>query len=204
MAVIAAPSAILGKHLRPFDAGHDLPAVADLIELCFASTLDPDGENHLRNLREAANSASVMGWATAFGEPPSVPLTGYVWEEDGRLVGNVSVIPFYHHEHRYYLIANVAVHPEYRGRGIARSLTERGIEHARQRKVPAAWLQVRDDNDPAVHLYRALGFQERARRTTWRSGQQEDNTNPQTSSPFAIGPRLQQQWAQQSQWLEQV
>lgn len=206
MAVIAASNVISGGHLRPIDVGHDLNAVADLIELCFSNTLDPEGHQYLNHIRDAAQSAPLLGWATTLGEPPSVPLTGYVWEEEGQLVGNVSVIPFYHHERRYYLIANVAVHPHYRGRGIARILTESGIEHARQHRAPAVWLQVREDNDPALHIYRHLGFQERARRTAWHSHPQESPSSSPLSPAdfFKIGPRLPHHWSQQIQWLERL
>ena len=45
---------------------------------------------------------------------------GFVWEEDGSIIGNATLlqsdIP------NRYLVANVAVHPDYRRRGIAKGL----------------------------------------------------------------------------------
>ena len=64
----------------------------------------------------------------------------------GRIVGNLSLIPFVRRGHVVYLIANVAVHPDYRRRGIARQLTQTALDYLRQRGVSSAWLQVRDDN----------------------------------------------------------
>ena len=34
----------------------------------------------------------------------------------------------------------------------------------------AVWLQVRDDNPSAIHIYETHGFKERMRRTNWYSG----------------------------------
>ena len=119
-------------HLRPFDVRHDLSRVADLVELCFADSLDPDGQNYLRQMRSAARNPVYLHWASAAAERVPMPLSGYVWEEDKRLVGNLTLIPFNVHGRRYYLIANVAVHPEFRRLGIARKLTSRAIQHAQQ------------------------------------------------------------------------
>ena len=60
------------------------------------------------------------------------------------------------------LIANVATHPDHRRKGIARTLTEQVMQHARQRGVDALWLHVRADNPGAVQMYSDLGFVERA------------------------------------------
>jgi hypothetical protein len=62
----------------------------------------------------------------------------------------------------------VAVHPDFRRRGIARKLTQRALKHLAQQHESEVWLQVRDDNPPAIDLYRSLGFIEQAARTTWR------------------------------------
>lgn len=187
------------KHLRPFDVRRDLQAVADLVELCFADTLDADGRRYLQHMRSTANNASLLRWTALTSEWTSAPLTGCVWEQDGRIVGNASLIPYYLGGKRYYLIANVAVHPDYRRQGIARQLTEHILQHARARNVPEIWLHVRDDNQGAVDLYTSLGFSERTRRTTWGYHAQVMQAEPQTGVHF-VTPRL-RHWKLQRDWL---
>ena len=120
-------------HLRSLDARRDLSHVADLVEQCFADTLDRDGLSYLARMRSAAHSSGILQWAFSSGERASIPLSGYVWEQDGEIIGNLTLIPFSLQQGRAYLIANVAVKPEYRRQGIAHSLTTTAIEHARKR-----------------------------------------------------------------------
>jgi hypothetical protein len=94
-------------------------------------------------------------------------MNGYVWQDGGRIVGNVSLIPYLLHGRRSFLIANVAVHPDYRRRGIGRKLTEKAIVFCRSKHAPSTWLHVREENQPARQLYQSLGFQDKAVRTTW-------------------------------------
>jgi hypothetical protein len=100
-----------------------------------------------------------------------------------------------------YLIANVAVHPDYRRRGIGRQLTMKALEHIHQRRA-GAWLQVRDDNPPAQNLYLSLGFQERARRTTWELS--NGTALPEIPSNLVIDSRRNEDWPLQSCWLRQT
>jgi ribosomal protein S18 acetylase RimI-like enzyme len=156
-------------HLRKLDVRNDLEAVANLVEMCFADTLDADGRRYLQQMRAAARSSQLLSWTNALNEYSPHPMAGYVWEEDGQIIGNLSLIPFSSKGERCYLIANVAVNPLQRGRGIARALTVAALDHARSHRVASAWLQVRHDNPAAIHIYQSLGFRERLRRTTWRS-----------------------------------
>ena len=196
------PSENCKAHLRPVDTYQDLGAVADLIEICFKDTLDPDGQSYLRRLREAARFSYLSNWAASLVEDASIlPLSGYVWVEDNQVVGNLSLIPFTSLGQRCYLIANVAVQPAYRGRGIGTRLTERALEHVQEHHGASAWLQVRDDNPPAIHIYETLGFKERARRTSWV------NLLPMNGVPanhYNLGTRLTTHWAQQRAWLQRL
>jgi ribosomal protein S18 acetylase RimI-like enzyme len=155
--------------LRPFDMRRDLGAVADLVELCFADTLDSEGRDYVARMRSASRNSPFLGLASVTADWTSVPMGGFVYVQDGRLVGNASLIPYHINGKRFFLIANVAVHPDYRRQGIARRLTERSIEFARRKGTPSTWLHVREENYGAVHLYQSLGFLERAVRTTWIS-----------------------------------
>jgi ribosomal protein S18 acetylase RimI-like enzyme len=180
----------------------DLPAVADLIELCFANTLDNDGQRYIADMRRASRDDGFLKWASHMTETASLPLTGYVWEENGRVVGNASLIPFRDRGRRIYLIANIAVHPEYRRRGIARVLTQRAMKYGWDKKSSALWLHVRDDNPGAIHLYQELGFQEIARRTTWTA--KPDSHLPKLASDIQVVPRHPRFWPQQQDWLRRL
>ena len=159
--------------LRPFDARRDLNVVADLIESSFSLTLDADGRRYLRRMREAASRKKYKGWSGWGGRSRGYALSGFVWEEDGMVVGNLSLVPFIYKRQKIYLIANVAVKQEYRRRGIAQALTTAALERCRQRKVDATWLQVRHDNEAAENLYLKRGFNPQARRTTWIASQEK-------------------------------
>ncbi len=186
-------------NLRALNVLRDLPQVADLIELCFSHTMDDDGQRYVRDMRRAGRDSNFLNWAIGIGETASLPLSGYIWEENGRIVGNASLVPFHHRKQRIYLIANVAVHPDHRRRGIARALTERAVRHARQRKIASLWLHVRDDNPGAIQLYSDLGFEERARRTTWSAP--GDSEFKLVNDNITVTTRLPRFWAQQLEWL---
>jgi GNAT superfamily N-acetyltransferase len=126
---------------------------------------------------------------------------GFVWEENGRIVGNISLIPFVNLGNMIYLIANVAVHPDYRRRGIARSLTKAALEWTQKKRNCSVWLQVRDNNPPAYQLYESTGFIERARRTTWKCMPGEiQGTAP---SGIRITSPKTSHWKYQRKWLLQ-
>lgn len=186
-------------NLRPLNALRDLPQVADLIELCFHKTLDHEGESYVREMRRAAREPS---WMRSVENASSVPLNGFVWEENGKIVGNASLIAFRHKRKKVHMLANVAVHPDYRHRGIARAVTEKVVDHARRHGADELWLNVRDDNPDAFDLYTDLGFREHSRRTQWQSA---DGPIP-TAAPgeFQVVPRQPRFWAAQREWLARL
>src|SRR6185503_5263903 len=189
-------------NLRPLNVLRDLSAVADLIELCFSPTMDNDGQRYLSDMRRASRDDSFLRWASRMTETASMPLMGYVWEQDGRIIGNASLIPFRDKGKRVYLIANVAAHTEHRRRGIAHVLTQYAIEHARAKKTTAIWLHVRDDNPAAIKLYTNLVFQEIARRTTLHA--RPDLFSPQLNTDIEIVPRHADFWSMPRDWLRRL
>lgn len=189
-------------NVRPLNVLRDLPPVADLIELCFSSTMDNDGQRYLSDMRRASHDDSFLNWASHMAETASMPLMGYVWEQDGHIVGNASLIPFRDHGRRIYLIANVATHPDYRRRGIGRALTERCMQQAHDKGAYAIWLHVRDDNPGAIQLYEELGFQEIARRTAWQAI--PDRFVPIPLTDIQITNRQPRFWSLQQDWLRRL
>ena len=187
--------------MRPLNVLRDLPAVADLIELCFSSTLDPEGRSYIDQMRRTGRDSSCLNWAPRVIETVSLPLSGFVWENRGRVVGNVSMIPFSRHGKKIFLIANVATHPDFRRQGIARQLTAAAMNRAREKHAQSIWLHVRDDNPGAIRLYNELGFVERTRRTTWQlsSGALQQQDLPPLN--IQIMSRLARDWPIQREWL---
>ncbi len=110
----------------------------------------------------------MVGWFSNLADMQNAPVPGFVWEEHNQIIGNLSLIPFRHGASQIYLIANVAVHPSHRRRGIARSLTQRALRYLKERNQQLVWLQVREDNPAAINLYHSVGFVEQVSRTTWR------------------------------------
>ena len=55
-------------------------------------------------------------------------------------------------------LVNIGVRPEYRKRGIAALLLERGLEECRKREMKTIFLEVRVSNEGAKHLYEKYGF----------------------------------------------
>lgn len=191
-------NSLLPPNLRHLDMRRDLRAVADLVELCFAKTLDADGRRYIRQMRAAARNPRAM----AVADRATSALHGFVWEEEGKIVGNLSLLPVLAEGRRSYFLANVAVHPDYRRRGIAHSLTKAALEFTRQKGISSVWLQVNEENPGAIHLYKGFGFEERTRRTTWHSSPRALSVKLPAS--IIVGPRRSEDWHIQRQWLEHV
>ncbi len=138
-------------YARPINPARDMGAIADLIEVAFGDELGRTGNTLVADMRNLA----MLGPLLTVVERVAPFAGGYVWEQDGRLVGNVTATP--EADGRWF-VANVAVHPSCQGRGIARRLMEAAIEGVRRRGGRKVILQVRTDNEPAQRLYRRLGF----------------------------------------------
>jgi GNAT superfamily N-acetyltransferase len=192
-------TSFMADQIRPVNIAQDLPAIADLIELCFGQTMDEDGWEYVRQLRQSARDARYLHWAVDLMESSTLPYAGFVYEENGRIIGNLTLIPLFHHKKRIFLIANVAVRPEARLQGIGRHLTQRAVEYIKSIHASACWLQVREDNPVAEHIYLAEGFIKRAFRTTWLIRPGNPVQTPGTD--LQPGPLLVPDWKQTNAWL---
>ena len=148
------------RGLRPFNPLLDLHPTTELIELAFGEALDPVSREALREMRALAWLFGPLFWLlSAMRMPLADTFGGFVWMEKGRIVGNVTVHRRYS-EKKGWFVSNLAVHPEYRRRGIARGLVTAGVQMARQKRARRISLEVRADNFAARRLYQELGFTE--------------------------------------------
>ena len=151
------------------DPMRDLRGVADLIETSFALDLDRSGQSALRELRWMSYLKPILWWMVYFSPAYTDFLSGFVWEEDGKIVGNITVNRSSVGSRRW-LISNLAVAKNHQGRGIGRCLMDAGLELIKEQSGIAVSLQVRADNTRARRLYETLGFKHISGTTHLRMG----------------------------------
>jgi ribosomal protein S18 acetylase RimI-like enzyme len=139
--------------LQPFDLTRDLDQVADLLRLAFRAELGRRDAAWLSDVHTLGALKPVV-WLLDQINVAIGPL-GFVWFEDGELVRNVTLSRV---SGQTWLISNMAVHPEYRRRGIGQALMEASVDWVRSRGAHWITLEVRDDNAAAKSLYQHLGF----------------------------------------------
>ena len=191
-------------HIRPVNLRKDLAAIADLVDVCFSPTMDVEGFDYLRHIRQIAGSMGMYLSETATPENSHLPFQGYVWVEGGKLIGNLTLINVRKGERGHYLIANVATDPAQRGRGIARQLTARAIAHVREHNGKKIFLQVREDNPTAHNIYKEFEFIEDTRRTTYVNAGAGRWSAPDLTPGVEVTRRRRGDWDAQMKWLAET
>ena len=145
--------------LRPIDIVRDGPQIVDLLRLVFGETLDsPESV-----LAGAGNP--INDFLFRFAPSASRLSSGVVWQQDGRIVGNATLLTTRSWDR--YLVANVAVHPSFRRGGIARALMNAITADVKNRGGRVILLQVVKEIDPAIRLYESLAYYPIGNMTTW-------------------------------------
>ena len=126
-----------------------VPQVAELEKLCFA---DPWSEKSVAS--ELENKWAL--WLVALEENNVV---GYIGSQTS--IDETDVM-------------NVAVHPDFRRKGIAEKLIEQLVAELKGRGSHALMLEVRASNAPAIALYEKLGFVQVGCRKNYYRNPKED------------------------------
>lgn len=71
-------------------------------------------------------------------------------------------------------VTNIAVHPDYRGKGLGKQILSSMIEYCKDNKVTDMTLEVRASNIVAQNLYSSFGFKEEGRRKGFYADNNED------------------------------
>ena len=181
MAAAAFANQLSFSGLRPVDLRTDLGGMADLIEICFGATMDESGRAGIREWRTVSQSSSMSWLYSGLDRALGGLEQGFVWIEDGKVVGNVTVspAPLPRSFGTGFIVANVAVHPEFRRHGLALSLMQAALDLIRDKGGDFAVLQVDADNEVAMRLYNRVGFRAERGFTRWQR-------RPRLRAPMAL------------------
>jgi len=69
-------------------------------------------------------------------------------------------------------LLNICIDPKHQGQGLAATLMGHLINHASEKNNHEMFLEVRESNAPARHVYEKLGFNEIGRRKNYYPGKQ--------------------------------
>lgn len=127
----------------------DIPKAARLEEICFA---DPWSQNALKESLESAQYLILSAFV------------------QGEFAGYVST----YQAADELSIANIAVFPEWRNKGVADKLLKRLDEIAIKRNLYGITLEVRVSNQPAINLYKKNGYESQGVRKNFYSKPTED------------------------------
>jgi ribosomal protein S18 acetylase RimI-like enzyme len=153
--VVAWPQPSRG--LRALDPARDLGQIADLVEHTFADEPDDAGRRAVTELRRLNQQRTLLWVLSRTSQEFGDAFSGFVWVENGRIVGNTSITREDPLGLRW-LLSSVAVEPGYRRRGIARAMVNAAVEHAREHGAHWVELLVKVGNSGAVTLYEQTGF----------------------------------------------
>lgn len=151
--------------MRPIKLPDDLLPLAELLVDSFQypeneawSVQSDEQEQLVEGMKNLSRMWPLIRLIQALSPPLRDLLRGYVWEEDGQMVGTTIV------QRRgstdIWIVGTVGVLPAYRRRGIARKCVEAGIDLIRKQGGTKAILTVIDGNVPAYALYEDLGFED--------------------------------------------
>lgn len=129
----------------------------------------PDDLDALELLENRAHHAP---WPREAFEEELENRQGKIWVIDGE-EGLAAMVVFWRVLDEIEIL-DVAVDPLYQGRGFARALLATLFEVARAKGARRVLLEVRVSNERAIGLYRALGFQNVARRADYYEDNGED------------------------------
>lgn len=132
----------------------------------------PMGENHIKNLWELEVMCFSVPWSiyslkAILLDERSIFLVAMIEDTVAGYAGIHWVLDEAN-------LDNMAVHPKYQGTGIGRKLLDALIIQCKKLKISTLMLEVRTSNNPAIHLYKSVGFVQVGLRKDYYTNPTED------------------------------
>lgn len=135
----------------------ELGRLAELIEIAFAEDQEREGSSFRGEVQNLRRLLPLLRLVAALRPDLEDQFYTLVWDT-GEAFPAAVTIGQQGGDRRHWYIANVATHPDHRGRGLARLLVGAALDHIRARGGRHVLLEVRGDNEPAYRLYQSMGF----------------------------------------------
>lgn len=134
--------------------------------------LNEMSENDLDDVIEVSSLSLKETWSKeAFAQEITNPMAKYVVAEmDNKVIGFAGLWTIVDEGH----ITNIAVHPDYRGKGIGSKLVKSLIDNSKDWYINDLTLEVRYSNKIAQNLYKKYGFIEEGIRKNYYADNKED------------------------------
>lgn len=129
--------------------------MADAIEIRPARRGDVEAQVELERLCFVSHRIGRRQMQYLQASPRAVTLTA---ESHGRVVGHIVGLQRRHRRCMSGRVYSLAVHPDYRGRGLGRRLMQAMLTELAARQTRRVYLEVELSNASAVKLYEHLGF----------------------------------------------
>lgn len=144
----------------------------DLLPVICDVSVSGMGEKHIEQIAEIEKQSFSRPWSeNGLREELENPNAAFFAAEIGDIVLGYAGM---HCALDEGFIANIAVLPVFRGKGVASALLRRFDEIARERKLSRLTLEVRQSNEPAISLYKKFGFVEDGIRKNFYRDPDED------------------------------
>lgn len=150
------PRGALPGELRKMSVA-ELGKLSELIGVAFAEEQSRQGRDFRSELQNLHRLLPLLRLIVALRPGLEDHFYTLVWDAGDRFAAAVTVVKQGRDRSRWN-VANVATHPDFRGRGLARTLVDAALAHIRARGGRYVLLDVRADAEPAYRLYRKLGF----------------------------------------------
>lgn len=146
-------------HIRKFKES-DRPAIKEITAICF------EGVSVDHAIEQRYGLVDGMDWRSRkvrhIDDDISADADGiFVAEADGQVIGYITARV--DAETKIAGIPNLGVRPEYRGRGLGRTLIETAIRYAEESGMHYIRIETLAHNAVGQHLYPSCGFEEVAR-----------------------------------------
>jgi len=150
--------------IRPIHLRKDLNEVADLVDACLPIIWTRRPRLFAKHSSPGQRGQLLLSGCHVTRDIP-VPFHGYVWVENGKIIGNITLI-YLRKRKRISILLPMLRRFAISRRGIARQMTERAIQHVREHGGKSIILQ--SVKTTGCHSFiRIFGFYEITRRTNW-------------------------------------